>query len=167
MIDCPYCGNPNRKGSKYCSDCGKRLDTASVVYCPSCKGPNPPGNPLCQFCQAELTPPALVEEDEADAEVQPPLPTPEQPAESAAERPVPVTSSRPELPSWLYQRPAEEPVKPERSAGVPSPIRAEPADEQEGNKYLSGIRGVLPDTDVWLSSSISRFVSGGTDSSGG
>jgi hypothetical protein len=165
MIDCPYCGDPNRKGSRYCSNCGQGLDTGSVVYCPSCNGPNPPGNSLCEFCEAELTPPALAEEDETG--VEPPLPPPEEPAESAPERPEPAVSSRPELPSWLYQRPAEEPVKRERSAGVPSPIPAKSADEQEGNKYLRDIRGVLPDTDVWLSSSISRSVGEGAGSSGG
>jgi hypothetical protein len=165
MIDCPYCGNPNRKGSRYCSNCGQRLDTASVVYCPSCNGPNPPGNSLCEFCEAELTPPAPAEEDKAG--VQPPLPSPEEPAESAPERPEPVVSSRPELPSWLYQRPAEEPVKPEPSAGVPSPMPAEPPAEEDGNKYLRGIRGVLPGAGVWLSSSISRSVSEGAGSSGG
>ena len=152
MIGCPHCGTLNRRGSKYCSNCGQRLDTIPGISCPSCNGPNSLGSTLCEFCGASLLPPA--EEDDTGA--QPSVPSPAAPAVSEREGLEPVMPARSALPSWLYPQPAEVPEEPELSAGVPSPIPAEPPAEQEANKYLRGIRGVLPSADVWLSSSMSR-----------
>lgn len=160
MIDCPYCGTLNRRGSNYCSNCGERLDTVPSIHCPSCNGPNPLDSPLCEFCGAALVSPA----EEDDTGVQPPSPSPEEPAERQPEVSEPVTSSRPELPVWLYPRPDRQPERPDLAAGVPSPTPAEPPVEQEGNKYLRGIRGVLPSSDGWLSASLSRYLSSAAQS---
>jgi len=160
MIGCTHCGTLNRRGSKYCGNCGERLDTVPSIHCPSCNGLNPLGNSLCEFCGAALLSPA----EEDDTGVQPPLPSPEEPAEREPEGSEPVTSSRPEPPAWLYPRPTEQPERPDLSAGVPSPTPAEPPVEQEGNKYLRGIRGVLPSSDGWLSASLSRYLSSAAQS---
>jgi hypothetical protein len=157
MIGCPYCGTLNRRGSKYCSNCGERLDTVPSIHCPSCNGLNPLGNSLCEFCGAALVSPAK----EGDTGLQPTSPLPEEPAEREPEGSEPVASSRPELPAWLYPRAAEQP---DLSAGVPSPTPVEPPVEQEGNKYLRGIRGVLPSSDGWLSASLSRYLSSAAQS---
>jgi hypothetical protein len=158
MIGCPHCGTLNRRGSKYCGNCGERLDTVPSIHCPSCNGPNPIDSPLCEFCGAALVSPA----EEGDTGLQPPSPSPEEPAEPEASEPA--ASSRPELPGWLYPRPAEQPERPDLSAGAPSPTPAEPPVEQEGNKHLRGIRGVLPTSDGWLSASLSRYLSSAAES---
>ncbi len=154
MIDCPNCGTPNRKGSRYCSDCGQRLDTVPIITCPSCNGPNPAGGASCSFCGAPLIPPLAAEKD--DIGVRQELPLRKEPVESEPERPRPATLPETELPSWLYQQPAEQPETPSGPAAVsPTPPLESPA-EQEVSRYLRGIRGVLPSTDAWPSSSQKR-----------
>jgi hypothetical protein len=150
MVGCPDCGTLNRKGSKYCSNCGQRLDTVSALHCPSCDGANPPGSTSCEFCGASLRPAAGGTEDDTSA--QQPLESPEESALCAPKIQEPVMSHRPELPSWLIEGPAEEPQKPDLSGGAPSTVSVEPGVEQKGNKYLRGIPGVLPSGDAWLPS---------------
>ncbi len=163
MITCPFCAAPNRRGSKYCSNCGERVDTIASIRCVSCDGPNPAGTVICQFCGLALVPAA----EEDDTEVVPSLP----PIEPLAESEVPssdlTTSPQRQPPSWLYEGVAAERPEP------PPPAMAPPAEDQvyeeaEPNKHLRGISGVLPKEDGWVSSSLSRHLQspavGGTGS---
>ena len=56
MIYCPECGTANRDGSKFCNDCGARLDPDQGKRCPMCAQLNPLDAEVCQHCQARLTP---------------------------------------------------------------------------------------------------------------
>jgi hypothetical protein len=124
----------NRKGSKYCSKCGKRLDTLSEV-CPTCNKANPTGSAFCGFCGASL-----------------PLPDGQTAASAPGNRPT-QESIEEELPPWLYGAP-EEP-RPMREQTAAASIAATAA---EGGKYLREIENVLPDTEAWLSSSQSQAL---------
>lgn len=49
---CPSCGNPITAGAKFCSNCGEKLQTASV--CPKCGEPITPGAKFCMNCGEKL-----------------------------------------------------------------------------------------------------------------
>jgi hypothetical protein len=149
MISCPYCDTPNRKGSKYCSNCGRRLDTAGAVPCPACNRINPANSFYCAFCGA-----ALMRSGEGH-EVGAPTPSAQPSVESPAATFEPVPPSRPGLPQWLYQEPAADAEKP---ASVPSAVSDALRADREECKYLRGIPGVLPAHDGWLASAVSSYL---------
>ena len=55
MIHCPKCGTANRKGSRFCNECGEPLPSTGI-RCPMCDTINPVGNVYCQKCDARLVP---------------------------------------------------------------------------------------------------------------
>jgi len=131
MMKCPYCGTLNRKGSRYCSKCGQRLDTLSDV-CPACNKANPRGSAFCGFCGAPLR-----------------LPDGQKAASALGARPT-EESLEEGLPPWLYEAPEEtQPMGEQAAASAVATVA-------EGGKYLRGIENVLPDTEAWLSSSQSQ-----------
>jgi hypothetical protein len=150
MIGCPYCGTMNRRGSRYCGNCGERLDTVPSTRCPSCNAPNLSGNERCAFCGAPLEVPDEAPEAGISAGLIASASTEE------AEEAEPESLTAEELPSWLYDLPTEP-----RHEVVPA--TASPAvPEQEGpepNRYLQDIGGVFPKTDGWLSPSLRRHLS--------
>jgi class 3 adenylate cyclase/tetratricopeptide (TPR) repeat protein len=52
MINCPNCGTENRDGSKFCNECGSRLD----LQCADCGKVNPPRSKFCSECGGRLRP---------------------------------------------------------------------------------------------------------------
>ncbi len=54
MIYCPNCGTANREGSKYCNQCGARLNPEEGVRCQICGTVNSPENERCVNCGALL-----------------------------------------------------------------------------------------------------------------
>lgn len=138
MISCPYCGTPNRRGSKYCSNCGQRLGAISAIVCHACERLNPPGSTYCAFCGVLLT----FGRTATGSILRPYMPSLEGPVtpELESRQPAP----RRELPSWLYEQSA-----------MPSAIQ-ESTEKQ--SKYLRNIQGVLPSTDAWLLTSMRRGV---------
>ena len=56
-MQCARCHHDNAAGSKFCGECGSRLEAP----CPACGRPNPPGNKFCQACGAALVAPAAGE----------------------------------------------------------------------------------------------------------
>jgi hypothetical protein len=146
MIHCPYCDTPNRKGSKYCSNCGRRLDTVRAGPCPTCKGLNPPNSLYCAFCGAPLMP--STEGDSVDT------PTDSvQPSEVRQPvKPDSVPPARAELPEWLYQQPADTP------ATAPSTASDASGADRQGCKYLRDIPGALPAGDGWLALAVSSYL---------
>jgi len=63
-IACPSCGKTNAPGTKFCQECGAKLDaetapapaqeTAEEGVCPSCGKANEPGTKFCQECGTKL-----------------------------------------------------------------------------------------------------------------
>jgi tetratricopeptide (TPR) repeat protein len=54
-MKCPHCGYENRRGAKFCIDCGQSLFTE--LLCPNCGKSNPPGSKFCQECGHALIEP--------------------------------------------------------------------------------------------------------------
>ncbi len=51
-IACPHCNKPNPKGAKFCSNCGKQVDT-SKVNCIKCNALIKKGSKFCPECGAK------------------------------------------------------------------------------------------------------------------
>ena len=49
-IACVECGATNLPGTKFCSECGNKLDTPSVKGCPDCGAELPVGAKFCGEC---------------------------------------------------------------------------------------------------------------------
>jgi len=54
-MKCPHCGYENRRGAKFCIDCGQSL--LAEFLCPSCGKSSPPGSKFCQECGHALVEP--------------------------------------------------------------------------------------------------------------
>jgi hypothetical protein len=157
MIGCPYCGTMNRKGSRYCSKCGERLDTVPSTRCPSCNAPNLSGNEYCAFCRASLT----VQQEAPETDTPPTPPASEPIAETDTAEAEAESPTGKEIPSWLYELATGEEevvVAPSASAAVPEPDGPLP------NRYLHDIGGALPKTAGWLARSLPRHSSASGDS---
>lgn len=152
MIPCPYCGTPNRRGSKYCSNCGQRLEAVSALACHACERLNPPGSTYCAFCGALLTSERLAAKNALEQGKQ----FSEETATRELESLEP-TSHR-ELPPWLYEQPAAPSKPPGHASPVPRVATVQKAVEKQ-SKYLLDIHGVLPSTDAWLLSAMQRGIS--------
>jgi hypothetical protein len=151
MIGCPYCGTMNRKGSRYCSKCGERLDTVPSTRCPACNAPNLSSSENCAFCGASLE--VQGEGPEPKAVMPPSIPasaSTEEPDTEAAELEVPASEA---LPSWLYDLATEEQ---EPAVPVAAPHAVPEQRKPELNRYLQDLGGVFPKTDGWLSQSLAR-----------
>src|SRR3989441_9543395 len=55
-MECPQCRHANPPNTKFCGECGTRLQSS----CPACQAANPPTNKFCNECGQPLTeaPPA-------------------------------------------------------------------------------------------------------------
>src|SRR4030095_4597661 len=49
-MDCPQCRHANPPGTKFCGECGTRLQS----LCPACQAANPPTNKFCSECGQRL-----------------------------------------------------------------------------------------------------------------
>lgn len=67
-IWCPQCGTANREGSKFCNNCGTRLEGEEGLRCPMCGHLNPPELEICSNCGARLKPLVAPEEGEVAKE---------------------------------------------------------------------------------------------------
>ena len=177
MISCSHCGALNRKGSRYCGNCGQSSATADTIpgtpshssgagtpsrssgECPVCNGMNSVNSSHCTSCGATLPLSGPVAEK----------PVEEQSGPSLQE---PASTVRRELPPWLHL-PTEN-IRETRPEATPPSSAAEPAATLvlprpgsgetsrptavglETSEYLQGIHGVLPASDGWLASSISH-----------
>ncbi len=85
-MECPQCRHANPPGTKFCGECGTRLQ----ALCPACKAVNPPANKFCGECGQPLAP-------GAPAPTPAPLAAPEPPAAPAvASAPAPARYASPE-----------------------------------------------------------------------
>src|SRR5262249_19239226 len=50
-MECPQCRHANPPGTKFCGECGTRLQS----LCPACQAANPPTNKFCNECGQPLT----------------------------------------------------------------------------------------------------------------
>jgi len=57
MMPCPGCGGGVPVGSKFCANCGAKIEVpqqpppqAAAAHCPSCGSPVPPGGRFCASC---------------------------------------------------------------------------------------------------------------------
>ncbi|MEA3375662.1 MAG: zinc ribbon domain-containing protein [Chloroflexota bacterium] len=72
MIYCPNCGTANRKGSRFCSECGKSLPSTGT-RCPMCGTINPVSNVYCEACTARLLPMTSAPEENGKGDEDQPL----------------------------------------------------------------------------------------------
>src|SRR5262249_27295448 len=49
-MQCPQCRHANPEGTKFCGECGTRLQS----LCPACQAANPPTNKFCSECGQRL-----------------------------------------------------------------------------------------------------------------
>ena len=120
MIYCPNCGTSNRKGSRFCNECGQPLPSTGT-RCPMCDTVNPVGNVYCQSCNARLVPISSTSDQEGSEEKAQPikgisLPTiPLDETDGERERADPEESGGEQTPppDWLdeLRESAEEPVQ--------------------------------------------------------
>ncbi|MDY6877027.1 MAG: zinc ribbon domain-containing protein [Chloroflexota bacterium] len=71
MTYCPKCGTDNRRGSRFCNECGEPLPMGTALRCPMCGTMNPIGNVYCDRCNARLTPMTVAPPEEAEREQAP------------------------------------------------------------------------------------------------
>lgn len=57
-MKCNNCGHSNRRGVKFCEECGELLKVKVNLTCPSCGFKNRKGVKFCEDCGADLTAPA-------------------------------------------------------------------------------------------------------------
>src|SRR5438067_10248293 len=59
-MQCPQCRHTNPANTKFCGECGTRLESV----CPACRAANPPANKFCGECGQPLAaaPPGAAEE---------------------------------------------------------------------------------------------------------
>lgn len=114
MIWCPQCGTANREGSKFCNNCGTRLEPESGLKCPMCGRVNPLELETCPNCGARLKPLAATPQA-AEETGEPIAETPEQPT---AEGPVELGDPEAEAPQEGTPEPASIPESPEGEGWV-------------------------------------------------
>ena len=68
MIYCPKCGTANRRGSRFCNECGEPLPMRTALRCPMCGTMNPVGNVYCDRCNARLIPMAVLPSEGVEPE---------------------------------------------------------------------------------------------------
>lgn len=144
MIGCTNCGTLNRKGSKYCSNCGQRLQTSPGIVCPACNRLNASDSAFCKYCGASLDTGMLTVSDGIPAE---PALEPEAMAMSGDLVPA-ISPPAAELPDWLYPEP-QQPAPGSSSAPHVTPSVAN-APQGVESRYLKDIPGILPTADAWL-----------------
>lgn len=76
IIECPECGNHVPFNSKFCNECGAKLEHKSAISCPHCFNDIPAGSTFCPVCgerveqpqvissRTERTKPAAIDNDE-------------------------------------------------------------------------------------------------------
>ncbi|MBC7263277.1 MAG: zinc ribbon domain-containing protein [Chloroflexi bacterium] len=170
MIYCPACGTANRDGSRFCNECGGRLDQSIGLLCPNCNASNPLGTLHCSQCGAPLVPSTSGLQDQAGEPGYEEALSAETPPLSQESEAVPAVSLK-ALPEWLYQEedeteiPAPEAPVEEASVDVSVPnipemvsevhAKAQPSsptlslsssdlDRAPISGPLAGIAGVLP-----------------------
>ncbi|MBN1810695.1 MAG: zinc ribbon domain-containing protein, partial [Anaerolineae bacterium] len=72
MLYCPKCGSANRRGSRFCNECGEMLPMYTGLRCPMCGTMNPVQNAYCDQCNARIVPMTAPSEKESERE-QPPI----------------------------------------------------------------------------------------------
>ena len=50
---CPKCGEPIDKGSKFCNNCGEKIEAAAGGFCSNCGAQLAPGSKFCSECGQE------------------------------------------------------------------------------------------------------------------
>ncbi|MBN1977127.1 MAG: zinc ribbon domain-containing protein, partial [Anaerolineae bacterium] len=65
MLYCPKCGTANRRGSRFCNECGELLPMHTGLRCPMCGAMNPVQNAYCDQCNARIVPMSSSEQPES------------------------------------------------------------------------------------------------------
>jgi hypothetical protein len=168
MVYCGACGTANRETSKFCNNCGARLQTVSGVVCPMCSAANPLESVFCNSCGARLVP--LIAANEPESKTPPPikgisLPTKQTPSAtpapppSGADQTQPLPARAPEEPVRIAEPPREESVEdwvarlretmPEAEAEQPAPMpEAERAREEPAEDWLARLRQAAPEPEA-------------------
>jgi hypothetical protein len=123
MAYCPRCGTANRRGSRFCNECGETLPMDTALRCPMCGATNPVGNAYCDKCNARLVPMTAPQEEREPGRITgislPTIPLEEkQQVEKAAEK----TGAEED---WLTQLRAAAPDEARESEMPPKPAAVE------------------------------------------
>jgi hypothetical protein len=106
MLYCPKCGSANRRGSRFCNECGEMLPMHTGLRCPMCGTMNPVQNAYCDQCNARIVPMTAPSEKEPGRE-QPPIRGLSLPTISLDEQPPPVAPQKQDTEEgtgdWLAQ----------------------------------------------------------------
>ena len=149
MIYCPKCGSANRRGSRFCNECGEPLPTHTALRCPMCGAMNPVGNVYCDRCQARLVPMTATPPEEKRYEPPPikGLSLPTIPLEEKKEEAPPAATE-----DWLAQlRPAAIPQDVTREESLPPPETGREADWLEQLRAASAAQETgAEEADAWL-----------------
>jgi len=54
-MTCPACSKSIPADSKFCPECGTKIEAPAVVYCPECGTSNAAGSKFCTNCGHKLT----------------------------------------------------------------------------------------------------------------
>ncbi len=149
MIYCPKCGSANRRGSRFCNECGEPLPTHTALRCPMCGAMNPVGNVYCDRCQARLVPMTATPPEEKRYEPPPikGLSLPTIPLEEKKEEAPPAATE-----DWLAQlRPPATPQDVIREKPAPPPETGREADWLDQLRAASAARETgAEEADAWL-----------------
>ena len=147
MIYCPKCGSANRRGSRFCNECGEPLPTYTALRCPMCGAMNPVGNVYCDRCQARLVPMTAPSSEEKRYEP-PPIKGLSLPTIPLEEREAPSATTE----DWLAQlRPPAAPQDVTREEPVAPPGTGREADWLDQLRAASAAQEAeVEEADAWL-----------------
>jgi hypothetical protein len=103
MIYCTKCGTANRRGSRFCNECGASLPTGTGLRCAMCGVMNPVSNVYCDQCNARLIPLSPGQSPEAEAEEPGPAPV-----KGLSLPTIPLDAEGPAAPETPPERPEED-----------------------------------------------------------
>ncbi len=141
MVYCSNCGTNNREGSKFCNNCGNRLQSLSGVTCPTCGTTNQVENAFCSNCGARLVPFSTAPAPDLTPRPQPikglslPTKSPAPPREEPTAKAEP--SAEGETGDWIQKLSQEELVQPQQP---PSPAAEENESTPPAPEWIEQLR---------------------------
>jgi hypothetical protein len=155
MLYCPKCGSANRRGSRFCNECGEKLPLHTGLRCPMCGAMNPVQNAYCDQCNARIVPMTAPDEEKEPERERPPIRGLSLPTISLDEQPSTTPPQEPEAKeaagNWLSrlrdsaaEDETETPATEEKKEGTEDwlgELRESAETVEEGEDWLTQLRG--------------------------